>query len=274
MNRTQQALDLLLHIQRSTTGNARSLTRDQRVFSGWKLAPDGHAVALFRSRAQHALRQHFFCDLISLSLDGGHSQVLARCVPLNNGQALNWSPDSRWLAYTSIERLAEEVTHERLFVVSADGSTRPQELRTLDEALGLSTGGTRVSEAPRWSKDGQRLYQLTQRGCQVFDTDWHRLIELSIDREVIGWVQPPLSATLWTPLPETLLLLTRNVQTKDTGLALLFLGHGESELLVEGPMMSFHPFFRVEENRADAVISLLVERQDSSTTIWHFDQGL
>ena len=254
--------------------NRTQLTRDRRGLAEWKLAPDGHAVALFRSPAKDALHQHFFCDLICLSLDGGNSQVLAHRVSQKTGQAFNWSPDSHWIAYTSLEGLAEEATNERLFVVSADGSTCPQELRTLDEALGISIGGIRGSEAPRWSKDGQCIYRLTQWGCQVFDTDWHRPIGFSIDREVIGWVQPPLSATLWTPLPETLLLLTHNAQTKDSGLALLSLGRGESELLIEGPMMSFHPFFRAEANGDDELVSLLVEQCDDSASIWHFDWDL
>lgn len=254
-----------------TTGEIRLLAENWNIVGGWKIAPDGHAVALFRSIANDPLSRHVFCDLVSISLQKGISQVLAHRIPQITGLGLNWSPDSNWLAYTSLEGMSQEITHAHLFVVAADGSTNPQRLSEPDEALSLYRGDEREHEAPRWSEDGQRLYWLTQHGCRVFDTDLHRDIEIPPDREVIGWVQPPLSATLWTPLPETPLLLTRHLQTKDTGFALFSLGRRQCNLLVEEPVMILCPSFHIEVDVDKSTVYALVRQDNYSVSLWRFD---
>ncbi|QBD74836.1 hypothetical protein EPA93_02030 [Ktedonosporobacter rubrisoli] len=102
----------------------------------------------------------------------------------------------------------------------------------------------------------------------MFDTDLYRHFEISIGRKVLGWVQPSLSATLWTPLPETLLLLTRYPQTHDTGFALLSLGRGKSKLLIEEPAGITHPTFSTEVSIDGSSVYVLIRQNARTASLW------
>jgi dipeptidyl aminopeptidase/acylaminoacyl peptidase len=251
-----------------TTGNIRLLAEDWRIIGGWKVAPNGQSVAVLRYTNHASHLQQFYFDLMVLSLDNNVSQVLAYRIPQDYGMAFNWSPDSRFLAYTAQECGARS----RLFVVAVDGSTPPRELSDPTTDLELIGGDV---EAPRWSEDGLRLYCLAQGGCWEFaiDQGTQRHIPLSIDRAVIGWCQSPTSGSLWTPQPDTLLYLIRNQQTKDIGLALGDMCSGEGMILSELPMRPGWLPFGVEVSADRSSVYLLLERVDRPAEVWQFYGG-
>lgn len=93
------------------TGAVQQLAENWRLI-GWKVAPDGHAVAVMRYTEADQKLQQFYYDLTVLSLHDGSPRLLARRVPQGGGVAFNWSPDSRFIAYITKER----GTRDRLFV--------------------------------------------------------------------------------------------------------------------------------------------------------------
>lgn len=250
------------------TGNVLQLAEDWRIIGGWKVAPDGRAVAILRYTDHDPTRQQFYFDLTVLSLVNGMSHVLAHRVAQVYGMAFNWSPDSRQLAYTSQER----GTNHRIFVVRADGSTSPQELSDPSERLELLHEDV---EAPRWSEDGQHLYCLAQQGCWEFAADGNaqRYIPLVMDRDVIGWLQPPTTGTVWFPQLDTLLYLTRHPQTQDTGLAFVNMNSREGTLLTEFPLRPGWSSFEMEASTDRSSVYLFLEGSDQPAELWQLYDG-
>jgi dipeptidyl aminopeptidase/acylaminoacyl peptidase len=251
-----------------TTGKVQQLAEDWRIMGGWKVAPDGHTIAVLRYTSHEPKLQQFYFDLTLLSLDNGTSRVLAHHIPQDYGMALSWSPDSRFLAYLVQLRAA----NTRLFVVSAHEATDPQELSASVEELELLQEDV---EAPRWSEDGQYLYCLARRGCWEFAIagNTQRFLPLSVDREIIGWLQPPTSGTLWTPGSDTLLYLTRNQRTKDTGLVLANMSSGEGTLLTEFSMRPGWSSFEMEASTDRSSVYLCLEGSDHPAEVWQFSNG-
>ena len=250
-----------------TTGEVRRLAEDWRVI-GWKVAPDGRSVAVLRYTESDPKLQQFYFDLMVLPLDHGKPRLLAQHIPQDYGICFNWSPNSSSIAYTTQERGART----QLFVVPTDGSLAPQEISNPKEELELLQGDV---EAPRWSEDGQYLYCLAQRGCWAFAAkrSVRRHIPLLLNHDVIGWLQSPTSGTLWTPHPNTLLYLTRNPHTKDTGLALTDMESGESRLLTEFPMRAGCSPFEMEVSPERSSVYLFLERCDRAAEIWQLHDG-
>lgn len=245
------------------TGEVKQLAENWRVI-GWKVAPGARSVAVLRYTENDAKRQQLFFDLIILSLDEDQPQVrtIARRIPQNYGICFNWSPDSQSLAYLTQERGVKS----GLFVVPAEGSTDPRALHDAEQELAL----VGEVEPPRWSEDGQRVYCLTRRGCWEFAADGstRRHITVAVNGNIIGWVQPPTTETLWTPLPEKLLYLTRNARTKDTGLLLGDIKGGESTSLMECARRTGWLPFAVEASGDGAAVYLLLEASNHPAEIW------
>jgi dipeptidyl aminopeptidase/acylaminoacyl peptidase len=81
-----------------------------------------------------------------------------------------WSPDGRWLAFTSARHAERDYDDARdLFVVSADGG----ELRRLTDSSAMVTG-------PTVSPDGRAMAYVVRRGRNAV-ADNHRLVTIPID---------------------------------------------------------------------------------------------
>jgi hypothetical protein len=128
------------------TGAIQRLVEDWRLI-GWKVAPDGHAVAVMRYTEAASSLDQFYFDLLVLPLHHGSPRLLAHRVAQDYGICFNWSPDSQYIAYI----IQEHGTNKGLYVVATDGSTSPQLLSDPGEELTLTEGDV---EAPRWSEDG------------------------------------------------------------------------------------------------------------------------
>jgi len=245
------------------TGEARRLATGWAL-SGWKVAPDGSAVALLKDVAADQTLQQFYFDLVVVPLDGGEPRIVARRVPQHYGICFNWSPDSRRIAYTTRER--KQVS--RLFVASADGSAPPVDLTDLHADLELA----QAYEPPRWTSDGQRIFCLIPGGFCEFATDgsWRRKVQPRLEREVVGWVQRPTELELWCPAgDEGLLLVTRDARTKNMGLARVEPASGTGSVLVEVEAHWQGETFGVEALADGSGCYLLLEAAHHPPEVWH-----
>lgn len=253
-----------LALVESETGKVQQLAEDWRAI-GWKVSPDGRSLAVLRyTKAEPKLQQLYF-DLTLVPFDHGSPRLLARHIPQSYGICFQWSADSRFLAYTTRERGAQN----RLYVVSANGDTEPRELSNLAEELELTQGDV---EAPRWSEDGRFVYCLARRGCWEFATDGssRRYLSFSLNQEVITWFQPPMRGTLWTSVPATLLYLTCDSQTKNSSLVRMNMRNGDTAILAELPMRPGGSAFEKEVNRDGSRMYFCLESSDQPAALWQF----
>lgn len=212
-----------------TTGEVRRLARGWDL-SGWRVAPDGHAVAVLRKLDGTGRdRSRFALEVVPL--DGTPPRQVASGVVQHFGICLNWSPDSRWIAYTSF--VGEYGSSARLYIAPADGSAAPTDL-TGDERFDLY-GEFIVDPSPRWSADGRTVCCLAADGVRVFAADGSARRKLSIgsERWLRFWVQPPTGGVLWTVNGSAILCVVRDPATKKEGLMRLELASGDASLLTE-----------------------------------------
>lgn len=207
------------------TGVVRRIATDWALI-GWRVAPNGQAVAVLRANTTSEQHQQVYDDLVILPLDGTTPRIVARRVAQEYGVGFAWSPDSRWIAYTS----AEPGSPARLYVAPADGQQEPSQL-CIDPPVDLSQS----YEAPRWSADGQHITCLTAHGIWFVPLDGSsaRLVGAELQREIRFWLQHPLTPTLDLRADQTLLVATRDATTKREGLATVDLADGHCTMLLE-----------------------------------------
>ena len=234
---------------------------------GWKVAPDGRALALLRDAgASQRLAQSYF-DLVIVSLEGGDPATVAHGIPQSYGVCFNWSPDSKRIAYTTTERAGPT----SLFVVPADGSRPPLDLGKPEGDLGLSSD----YEAPRWTEDGEHILCLSREGYREFSPDgsYRRKVNPELDRAIIGWAQPPTAPNVWLPLgSRDILVVTRDDRNKNTGLARINAQSGEAIMLTEFPKRWHGYTYALEAGLAApdgrSTVYMLLESSDHPVGVW------
>ena len=213
----------------ASTGAVRRLARGWDL-SGWRVAPDGRAVAVLRRLGGAGRsRGHFALEVVPL--DGAPPRQVAPRVVQEFGINLNWSPDSRWIAYATFE--TEDGLPAGLCIAPADGFAAPTDLAG-DESLDL-VGESIRDASPRWSEDGQTVYCLVADGVRVFAADGspRRKVSIGSERRLRFWVQPPTGSVLWTANGRSVLCVVRDLATKKEGLSRLDLVSGDASLLTE-----------------------------------------
>jgi hypothetical protein len=167
-----------------SSGEVRRLAQGWH-FNSFRIAPDGHAVALLRTirDPEDPLCNCF--DLVTVAMEDGTVRQLAPRVQEPYGCCFNWSPDSRQIAFVHIE----EGRPRELLVVPGDGSEEPRSLSG-EEDLGLHL--EEYYQAPRWSPDSRTVYCLW-RGIWEFAADGSARRRIAPDqgRLLRSWVQPP-----------------------------------------------------------------------------------
>lgn len=209
-------------------------------FRGWRVAPDGHAVALLRAFDVNLLATQTWFDLVVVPLNGGEPRVVAAHIPMWWGTSLSWSPDSKGLAYTTYDR--EQPAH--LFVVVADGSQEPRRLS--------AEAGIQADEynGPYWSQDGRFIY--CSRGNKIWEfaragsqsrhitaevkkakDAWGEARDEAKQQHVFRVLQRPLTSLCTVYAKDSLLCLVRDSDSKREGLGRLNLDNGQTEVLLE-----------------------------------------
>ena len=134
-------------------------------FATWRVAPNGDAVALLRLIDVDLITYQRYYDLVVVPLDGSGACTVDRRIPMSHtGGSFSWSPDSRLLAYTTLQ----PGQPGRLLVSSANGSGQPTELGS-DGKLDF----TEPLRRPYWSADSRRV------SCQIGRNIWSLPIDNS-----------------------------------------------------------------------------------------------
>lgn len=236
--------------------------------TGWKVAPDGHAVAVLRHASARPERQQFFYDLAVVPMDGGAPRTVVSAIPQGYGIGFNWSPDSTWIAYVTEERGEPG----RLFLAGADGSAEPVELTDRAGLDLLRRPLDRSYEAPLWSRDGERVVLADRRGYREFSTDGGagRAVESPADKQTLGWVYRPTEPTLWAPEPGCRLEISRDLAAKNLAVVRLDTESGERTPLCETEANWWSPPFGMEAAPDGSAVYLLLEAADHPPEVWRF----
>jgi dipeptidyl aminopeptidase/acylaminoacyl peptidase len=236
----------------------------RRLASGWKwvafrVAPDGHAVAVLRSVADPENPTDDCFELVVVSTADGVVLRLAPRVMQEYGYCFNWSLDSRQIAYV------ETGQPSRLFVVPADGTEVPR-LLSGDQDLGLP--GEEYYQAPRWSPDGRTIYVLS-RAIWSFAADGsagHPIVP-GLTSRLLSWVQPAAATPLLRMLDGRAILVT--TQADQEGLARINLETGAAELLGEGEQaFGWDHAFQTEITTDGSAAYLASHATDRPTQVW------
>lgn len=252
-----------------TSGEVQMLAQDWRVI-GWKVAPTEDEVAVLRYVESDSRLQQFYFDLHILPLDGGAPRVVAQYIPQEYGTNFSWSPDSRFLAYTTEVRGSPD----QLFVVEASGQHEP--IALVPEGTTLKV--TDEYEPPLWSNDSSKLYCLSRQGCWEFARDGgttYRSLQIQhSEYDMVGWMQPRTTTQLWQPMPDHIYGLVRSARTKMAGLALFsFNQDTEPQILDTFPRQFNDIPFSVEVDVERSRIYLAVEGNELAGELWQFQDG-
>jgi dipeptidyl aminopeptidase/acylaminoacyl peptidase len=122
----------------------------------WAFSPDERYVAYtswlgIEPNSQQPIYQIVLYDMIS-----GQSRILAPKIRLGYGIELNWSPDSRQIAYIDSGR---QSNGEIVAISVTDGTTK-----TFSEGNMPSFGETEGKRPPLWDASGQNLYAIGNDG--------------------------------------------------------------------------------------------------------------
>lgn len=246
------------------TGEVQPLARDWAL-TGWRVAPDAGSVAVLRYADADQTRQQRYFDLTILPLGGSEPHVITSHIPQAFGICFNWSPDSRYIAYTTAERGQPD----RLFVAPADGSHGPLDLTGLD-LTGDGAMDVTQEEAPRWSADGKRIYCPAPGGFWEVAADGsaRRRIQVQGDYDTLGWVQHPLGALMWMPTAGAIWQLIRDRHAKNVGLVAVEIEIGKTTLLTEAAQGLAQWAFGVEVAPDGSAIYAALETADHPAEIW------
>jgi dipeptidyl aminopeptidase/acylaminoacyl peptidase len=130
------------------------LTKSKWDESSISWSPDGTRIAFMSNHSDDPDRDPAAQLFVAAAQPGATENVLT--TPDNRASRARpeWSPDGKWIAFLEgDEKKYGAYGMEHLTIVSADGSTPPQRVRS-SEALDRS-----VSQ-PRWGEDGKNIYAI------------------------------------------------------------------------------------------------------------------
>lgn len=219
------------------TGEVTRLVCDWAL-RNWRVAPDGHAVAVLKMAEFDSEYYRMAYDLIAVPLDGSCPKTLASDVYQGYGSGFNWSPNSQLIAYTIEKEGVNDDEPKKLFVVPADGGESPIALISeptieMDDYLG-----------PHWSENSSSIYCLTRDRVWMFNADGSNTRQMNVvlpDWRVVFWIHPPMSPLLCTSPDRTLFAIARN-PCKQEALVSVSLENGESKILTEFSKTFWGPF--------------------------------
>ena len=135
------------NLYRTLKYKTAALTNDKKEEIQPKVSPDGKTIAFLRED-----------DLCTMTRDGKQVKVLLESW---NTPAFNWSPDSRWLAY-SVE---DNEYNSDIFIIPAAGGTPVNITQHPDNDV-----------EPVWSPDGKKLGFSSKRSNDTFDI-WYVFLQ-------------------------------------------------------------------------------------------------
>lgn len=172
------------------TGQVRRLMIKPRPI---EVSPDGTLLAVmsYVGMETRAAQQSLY-DLYIVPLNGNPPRRLVKHIRQAYGISVSWSPDGRYLAYTTSGQLAKG----DVYVANLEDG----KLHNLTIDIEANLGNE--EERPLWSADGKHLFCAAADGnlWQIsLDGNSVRNLTEAFDRKVAGAVHPSEGCTIWSP---------------------------------------------------------------------------
>ena len=255
-----------------STSDVHRLAEDWHIMGGWRISPDGTAVAVPVIVEADAANQQFISDLMVVPLDGPEPRCVARGVIFDYGQSFSWSPDGTQIAFTTSDQpFAEgERPPGRLLVTDADGRRQPRDLST-----DIGDDLRQAYEHPRWSATGDQVFCLVADGvwCVRADGSAARKIPIASGTVLTSWIQPPNDQVMHWATDGTLPLLLRSATSQALELALV---DGTSDSSTPNSMLreryvTGEATLAIEVDWSQQVAYLPLEAADHPPEMWRLD---
>ncbi len=255
-----------------STSKVRRLGKNWRIIGGWRMSPDGAAVAVPVIADADAVRMHFYSDLMVVPLDGSEPRAVARRVTFRYGQSFSWSPDGSRIAFTTFDRRHADGTppRGRLFVADSRGRTPPLELSAdTPDDLGQEY------EHPRWSATGEQVFCMVADGVWSFQSDGSgaRKHAIGSGRVLTSWIQPPDEQVLHTSVDSALPLLLRDPASQSLEAAAIDLDGGgvSTRSVLEKSYFARGGTLGMEVDRATQTAYVQLQAAEHPPEVWRLD---
>ena len=247
---------------RNTKRIARAIPSDY-----FWLSPDGKNVAalIYKGRQSHKTLQNLF-DLSIFSLVNGQAQTLVSNFGSDVLIPVSWSPNGEYLAYMT---LGATVRND-CWVVSISGG----EPRNVTSGEHPRFDGTFVYRGPLWDATGENTYLLTRTSLwRASVTKEHATEIATIPNRTMRDIISHDGRTIWTPKnDDSVVVLTRDEETKQEGFYKINLSTGKSEkLLEENKSYGFVPQLRTSISSDQRQLIYTSQSAAEAEDIWTID---
>ncbi len=225
------------------SGAVRRIVRGVYLFPWYRLSPNGRTVAYFEYSDEPKSAPASLYDPISLkavSLGGGEPRVLAKRVYRGFGGA-TWSPDSRYLAFTSGTEVGESESGTDILTAvaaSRDGGDL-YIVSVIDGKVTRMAGAPRGSLRfnvidPLWSASGDHVVALGQEQIYLGSVKTGQLTQVSSTLRVSDILRDSRQITYWSVdnSRSVVARLAMEPGTPERGFARVDLETGRAEILL------------------------------------------
>ncbi len=224
-----------------TSGQIRRIAQRVRTTTV-RLSPDGRLLALLdNNRGRPSAAAHSEDALAVVDVGSGQRRELAAGVRQEFSGALSWSPDSRWIAYTSANPAAPKSDGA---ITSPSGTNRAGDLYVVSPGGGSARRFAGAPEAvfgtdflpPLWGDGGKYLYAVGAKKLwrAEVDTGIAAPLEVPGDFEVRRLLSAGDGRRLWSPDGgASAYVLTRNDRARQQGFYRVEFATGRATRLIE-----------------------------------------
>jgi len=234
------------------------------ITEGYWVSPDGTNLAVlnFKRRASQSNLQSLF-DLIVISLVDGRSRTLATDFGSDILIPVSWSPDGKFLAYMT----AGPTAKNDCWVVPLTGG----EPRNVTAGAHPVFDSTFIYRGPLWDATGNNIYLLSSSAL------WRASIApqggaeqvAAIPGRTLRHIVSHDGRTIWTRKADTIVLVTRDTQTRQEGFYEINLNTGKSEKLLEqNKSYGFVPALRTAVSADQRLLVYTSQSADEPEDIW------
>lgn len=238
------------------------------VSEGYWLSPDGANVAVlnFKRRVSQSNLQSLF-DLIIISLIDGRTRTLATEFGSDVLIPISWSPDGKSIAYMTAGPNAKN----DCWVVSLTGG----EPRNLTPGQHPRFDSTFLYRGPLWDANGENIYLLSSAAVwrtSVANPTAEQIA--TIPGRTLRHVVSQNGRTIWTPKPNTIVVVTRADESRQEGFFAIDLSTGKHEKLLEqNKSYGFVPPLRIAVSADQQRLVYTSQSADEPEDIWTTGAG-
>jgi len=251
------------------TGKVDRFVKGARPLGYW-ISPDGHYVAYTHLKGTEPNTQQDVFELVLVDFVSQAARSLVSDIEFELGISVSWSPDSRFLAYTTSGQMAKG----DCFIVSIAGGD-PQNL-----TAGGHPSFSDYYRAPLWDAIGSYIYLISseRHGRLGTDSVWRASLRdhsLSVaakipNRVILEVLGPSTGGRVWSPDGgRSLVVETRDETTKQVGIYAVDLSNGKaSKLFEEDSYFGNNPIFSQDVSRDGKTVAYAMQDAKHPENIW------